>query len=61
MPSIGRSCHELRINDAGATWRIIYRLDKDAVVILEVFEKKSAKTPKGVLEACKERLTDYDR
>ena len=45
MPSIGPSCHELRIPDAGVTWRIIYRVDDDAVVIAEVFPKKQQATP----------------
>ena len=60
MPSIGNQCHELRINDERAAWRIIYRLDADAVVILEVFSKKSRATPKAVINACKRRLKDYD-
>jgi len=34
MPSIGSNCHELRINDKGNTWRIIYRTDVDAIIIL---------------------------
>ena len=29
------------------TWRIVYRLDPNAVVILEVFAKKTAQTPGG--------------
>jgi len=37
MPSIGARCHELRIPDKNSTWRIIYRLDPDAVILLEVF------------------------
>jgi phage-related protein len=41
MPSIGSRCHELRINDERTSWRIIYRIDSDAIVILEVFSKKS--------------------
>lgn len=28
--------HELRINDADATWRIIYRIDVDAIIIDEL-------------------------
>ncbi len=36
MPSIGKRCHELRIDDENATWRIVYRIDSDAIVILEV-------------------------
>jgi phage-related protein len=60
MPSIGRRCHELRIQDADVTWRIVYRVDGDAVVILEVFDKKSRATPKTVIETCRRRLKDYD-
>jgi phage-related protein len=60
MPSIGRRCHELRIQDADATWRVIYRVDHDAVVILEVFSKKTMKTPHSVIEACRSRLRLYD-
>jgi len=60
MRTIGPRCHELRVVDRAATWRIIYRVDPDAVVILEVFSKKTPQTPKQVIEVCKERLKDYD-
>ena len=60
MPSIGRRCHELRINDARRTWRIFYRTDADAIVIVEVFEKKTQQTPARVLERVKQRLKYYD-
>jgi phage-related protein len=60
MPSIGRRCHELRINDEDVTWRIIYRIDEDAVVILHVFSKQSRRTPKAVIELCRQRLKAYD-
>jgi phage-related protein len=60
MPSIGARCHELRINDENKTWRIVYRLDDDAIIILDVFEKKSQTTPKKVIENCKRRLKLYD-
>jgi phage-related protein len=60
MPSIGPRCHELRINDANSTWRLIYRVDPDAIVIAEVFAKKTEKTPKDVIQACKTRLKEYD-
>jgi phage-related protein len=59
--TIGRRCHELRIVDVEATWRIVYRIDSDAIVILEVFAKKSGTTPKAVIDACKRRLQAYDR
>ena len=59
MPDIGSNCHELRIDDRDLTWRIVYHIDSDAIVILEVFEKKSRKTPKHVLDTCKRRLRRY--
>jgi Phage derived protein Gp49-like (DUF891) len=58
--SIGPRCHELRINDEDVTWRIIYRVDEDAVVVVDVFSKKTAKTPKRALEVCRQRLRKYD-
>jgi len=61
MPSIGRRCHELRIVDERDTWRIVLRIDADAIVILEVFSKKSKGTPKTVIHACKKRLNVYDK
>jgi len=60
MRTIGPRCQELRVVDRGATWRIIYRVDPDAIVILEVFSKKTPQTPKQVIEVCKERLKEYD-
>jgi phage-related protein len=60
MPSIGRRCHELRINDEQATWRVVYRVDEDAIVILEVFSKKTAKTSATIVKVCQSRLRDYD-
>lgn len=60
MPTIGKRCHELRITDTNVIWRIIYRTDEDAIVILEVFDKKTSKTPKSVIDTCKDRLRDYD-
>jgi phage-related protein len=61
MPSIGPRCHELRITDEKLEWRIIYRIDKDALVILEVFQKKTRQTPKPVIETCKRRSRLYDQ
>jgi phage-related protein len=61
MPDIGANCHELRIDDREQTWRIAYHVDSEAIVILEVFEKKSRKTPKHVLDVCKRRLKRYQK
>ena len=60
MPGVAARCHELRVVDAGVTWRIVYRVDSDAILILEVFAKKTAQTPDAVLEACRRRLKEYD-
>jgi phage-related protein len=60
MPSVGARCHELRVNDASGTWRIMYRIDKDAIVILEVFAKKTSQTPAAVIATCRKRLKEYD-
>ena len=60
MPAIGRRCHELRIVDADQTWRIVCRTDADAVIIAEVFSKKTATTPSGAIDVCRTRLRQYD-
>ncbi len=59
MPNIGTHCHEIRINDKNSIWRIIYRIDEDAIVILEVFKKKTKQTPKKVIDVCKDRQKVY--
>ena len=60
MPAIGRGCHELRVRDRTANWRIFYRTDPDAIVIGEVFAKKTRTTPKGVIAICQRRFREYD-
>jgi phage-related protein len=60
MPSIGAHCYELRIRDADKNWRINYRIDDDAILILEVFNKTTQETPDKVIENCKKRLSKYD-
>lgn len=60
MPSIGPCCHELRVRDQNRNWRIIYRLDLDAVVIAEVFAKTTKQTPAYAISSCKRRLSQYD-
>jgi hypothetical protein len=49
MPSIGSRCHELRITDAGKIWRVIYRLDGDAIVIADVFKRRRNKRQRALL------------
>jgi phage-related protein len=60
MPVMGARCHELRVVDEGVTWRLFYRLDPDAVVIVGVHSKKTAATPQTVITACRRRLREYD-
>ena len=60
MPTIGPRCHELRIRDRDHTWRIVYRVDPDAILILAIFDKKTAATPKDVIADCRRRLSHYD-
>ena len=59
MPILGPGCHELRIVDESKSWRIIYHLSDEAVVLLEVFAKKSSRTPQRVLRTCQRRLANY--
>ncbi|OJW20848.1 MAG: transposase [Planctomycetales bacterium 71-10] len=61
MPSIGTHCHELRVRDENRTWRLVYRIDEDAVVVASVFSKTTRVTPKREIDACKARLSQYDR
>lgn len=63
MPSIGARCHELRVRDAQShvTWRIVYRLDPDAIVIADIFPKKTQKTPPEIIDVCQKRFRQYDQ
>jgi len=37
-----------------------YRTGQDAIVIAEVFAKKTPQTPKAILKAARRRLREYD-
>ena len=60
MPTIGKACHELRVNDKTKTWRLFYFVASDAIVILEISEKKTPKTPKPTIKICHQRLKNYE-
>ena len=60
MPSFAGRCHELRVRDEDQNWRIMYRIDSDAIVIVEVFAKQTGAMPKKVIDKCKARLKAYD-
>ena len=61
MPGIGPRCHELRVEADRGEWRVVYRTDSDAIVVAEIFQKKSRTAPKAVLDRCKARYREYDR
>lgn len=61
LRTIGSRCHELRITDQNINWRIIYRIDSDRILIVEVFGKKTQRLPAKVIAVCKERLAKYDQ
>ena len=61
MPSIGHRCYELRVNDGNRSWRIVYHISVDTVVVLDVFAKKTRATPGQVVNRCKKRLRRYEK
>ena len=57
---IGPRCYELRISDHPVTWRLLYRVDEDAIIVLEIFSKKTRKLPNKIIKLCRQRLRYYD-
>ncbi|HMC64875.1 MAG TPA: type II toxin-antitoxin system RelE/ParE family toxin [Gemmataceae bacterium] len=60
LPIIGPRCGALRVRDGEHNWRIVYRVDADAVLVLEVYPKKTRKIPQDVITRCRKRLKNYD-
>jgi phage-related protein len=60
IPTIGKGCCELRINDENKTWRIILQIRKDIILILDAFEKKTNETPLKIIDNCKRRINKYE-
>ena len=60
LPDVGPRCGALRIRDAEHNWRIMFRIDPDAILVLEVYSKKTRKIPDEVIERCQRRLKQYD-
>lgn len=60
MPGIGPRCLELRVRDENRNWRIICRVDRDAVLVVEIFAKATRATPPPVIVTCRQRLRTYD-
>lgn len=60
LPDIAPRCGALRVRDAEHNWRIMYRIDSDAILVLEVYPKKTQKMPDKVIRRCKQRLKQYE-
>jgi phage-related protein len=60
VPELGARCGALRVPDAEQNWRIMYRIDADAVLVLDVYPKKTRKIPGVVIRRCKDRLKRFD-
>lgn len=60
FPAIGKRCHELRIVDRDHNWRIIHRIDADAIVISDVFDKQTRAIPSSAIMRSRRRLRRYD-
>jgi phage-related protein len=60
LRNVGKRCRALRVRDAEHNWRIMYRIDADAILILEVYAKKTQKIPDEVVQRCQQRLNRYD-
>jgi phage-related protein len=60
MPTVGPRCHELRIRDENRNWRVVYRIDTDAIVVAAVFPKTTRATSKHDIDSCKKRLSRFD-
>jgi phage-related protein len=60
MPIIGKRCIELRIKDSKAEWRVICRIDSDMILLIHVFSKKTKRTPKTVIDLCRQRINNFD-
>jgi phage-related protein len=57
MPSIGQGVNEIRVRDEFGIYRVIYIAKiKDAIYILNIFQKKTQKTEQHDLELAKTRL-----
>ena len=60
LPIVGPRCGALRVRDGGHHWRIMVRVDRDAVLLVEVYAKKTRKIPQEIIDRCQKRLKDYD-
>ena len=60
LPIVGPRCGALRVRDQDHNWRIMFRVDADAILVLDVYSKKRRKIPDEVVSRCQRRLRQYD-
>ena len=60
LTTVGPHCGALRVRDDRHSWRIMYRLDDGAVLIIDVYAKKTRKIPDEVIARCRKRLKNDD-
>src|SRR5690554_1805055 len=59
LKTVGQGVNEIRIREEGGAYRVIYVAKlQEAVYVLHAFEKKSQKTPAGVIAFAKSRLQE---
>ena len=60
LTTVGPRCGAVRVRDAQHNWRIMYRVDATVVLVVDVYDKKTARIPDEVITRCKRRLRDFD-
>ena len=60
LPIVGPRCGAIRVRDDQHNWRIMYRVDATAVLVVDVYDKKTRKIPDEVITRCKRRLKNHD-
>src|SRR5262249_21770013 len=60
MPTIGPRCHEIRVRDENRSWRVVYRIDPDAIIIAAVVFQTTKETSEKDIKRCQQRLKAYE-
>lgn len=61
MPVIGSRRYELRVRHFQKNWRIVYRADPDAGLIVAVFAKATEETLEHLIDEYRDHLAAYDQ
>ena len=58
MRRVGKDCFELIVRTKHTSWRVIYRDDSDAVIVLAIYSLGQGRTSKRVVDTAKRRLEE---